>query len=262
MTDRRHIVLLLLLFLSPPSPALAQDADLARGIAAMTAHDLPLSRRYLEAAVRRNPASYEADWRLATTLVDIGKQTPAHEKSPTRDTLYANAVTYARLAILAKPDGADGHFALAVALGRTALTLGTRAKIRLAAAIRAEALETLRLEPHHEGACHVMGRWNAEIMRLPAIEKFFARKFLGATIFDQASWDAAERYLLLAVKYNPRRITHRLDLAEVQVDRSEWTAARAQIDTLLTLPSEDPGDLANKRQAQALAAKIAGKSQE
>jgi hypothetical protein len=65
--------------------------------------------------------------------------------------------------------------------------------------------------------------------------------------------------MLLAVQYNPRRITHRLDLALVQADRSEWGAARAQIDTLLTLPSGDPGDPANKRQAQALATRIAGK---
>jgi hypothetical protein len=105
----------------------------------------------------------------------------------------------------------------------------------------------------------VLGRWNAEIMRLSAFQKFFAKAFLGATIFDQASWESAERYLLLAVQLSPRRITHRLDLALVQADRSEWAAARAQVDTLLRLPSEDPGDPANKRQAQALATKIASK---
>ena len=260
MTDRRHILLLLCAFLTAASPAAGQDADLTQGVAAMTARDLPLARRHLETAARRDTTSYEANWRLATVLTDIGKQTPADEKNPARDSLYADAVTYARRAVAAKTNGSEGHFALAVALGRTALTLGARKQIRLAAEIHDEALQTIRLEPRHDGAYHVLGRWNAEIMRLPAFQKFFAKAFLGASIFDQASWEAAERYLRLSVQYNPRRITHRLDLALVQVDRAEWAAARAQIDTLLTLPLGDPGDPANKRQAQALATKIAGKT--
>ncbi len=259
MTVRRHIAFLLGTLFTATSPAPGQDPPLAQGIAAMTARDLPLARQRLEAVARRDPASYEANWRLATVLTDIGKQIPADEKSPARDSLYADAVTYARRAVAAKAEGPEGHFALAVALGRTALTLGPRKQIRLAAEIRNEALQTIRLEPRHDGAYHVLGRWNAEIMRLPAVQKFLAKTILGATIFDQASWEAAERYMRLSVQYNPRRITHRLDLALVQMDRSEWAAARAQIDTLLTLPLGDPGDPANKRQAQALATKIAEK---
>ncbi len=239
-----------------PDAATAQQSDLAQGIAAQTAHQLTLARQHLEIAASRDTASYEANWRLAVTLVDIGKQTPDQEKSPARDSLYAAAVTYARRAVAANGVGAQGHFAVALSLGRHALTLGAKERVRLATVIRDEALEAIRLDPNHDGAYHVMGRWNAEIMRLSGLQKFFAKTFLGASIFNQASWADAERYMRLAVQHDPSRITHRLDLALVLKDRSKWAAAKAEVDTLLRLPVADPMDPIYQAQARDLLPKL------
>jgi regulator of microtubule dynamics protein 3 len=252
VTARRPILLLIALTLGTTLPARSQTSELAQGVAAQVAHDPLLARRHLEAAAKQDTTSYEANWRLALALVDIGKQTPDNQKSPARDSLYASAVTYAHRAVAAKGDGAEGHFVLALSLGRHALTVGAKEKVRLATLIRAEALEAIRLDPNHDGAYHVMGRWNAEIMRLSGIEKFFAKTFLGAGIFNQASWDGAERYMHLAVAHDPRRITHRLDLALVLKDRGRWAAAKAQVDTLLELPPVDVMDPTYKNEARTL----------
>jgi hypothetical protein len=252
----RQAVTSLLLVGLATGRAAAQDPDLVAGATAQIRHDLPVARLHLESAAKRDTLSYEANWRLALVLVDIGKQTPDDQKSPARDTLYATAVTYARRAVAANGSGAEGHFVLALGLGRHALTVSAKEKVRLATVIRTEALEAIRLDPNHDGAYHVMGRWNAEIMRLSGIEKFFAKTFLGAGIFNEASWDGAERYMLLSVQHDPRRITHRLDLALVLKDRSKWIGAKAQIDTLLTLPDVDAMDPEYKRQARALLPKL------
>lgn len=259
MTIRRSIAGLAWLTAVATTPLTGQDSALSRGVAAMTAHDLPTARALLTVAARRDTASYEANWRLAITLVDLGKQTPDDRKSPSRDSLYAEAESYARRAVTANPEGADGHFALAVAIGRSSLTRSTRDRIRLATVIRDEALAALRIDPHHDGACHVMGRWNAEIMRLSGLEKFFAKAFLGAGIFNRASWEDAERYMALSVEYGPQRITHRLDYALVLMDRGRWLAARAQVDTLLRLPVADPMDPTYQQQGRALLPKLAEK---
>ena len=259
MIDRRHILFLLCFILWTASPAVSQDADLTQGVAAMTAHNLPLARHLLEAAVGRDSNSYEANWRLASVLCDLGKQTPDQIKSPARDSLYATAVRYARRAVAAKSDGADGHFVLGLAFGRTSQTLGARDRIKLATVIRNEELEAIRINPSHDGAYHVLGRWNAEIMRLPGLQKFFARTFLGASVFNQASWDNAEHYMALSVQHDPRRIIHRLDLARVLMDRSKWRAATAQVDTLLTLPTADPMDPSYQREARALLPRLSEK---
>jgi tetratricopeptide (TPR) repeat protein len=251
--------LALLLVVLPLAGLSAQGDPLAVGVTAMNSHDLSTARQQLELAVARDSTSYEANWRLAIVLMDLGKQTPDNVKSPARDSLYAAAENYARRAVSVNPEAADGHFALAAAIGRASLTMGKRERIRRAGEIRTEALRALAIDPRHDGAWHVMGRWHAEIMRLSSLEKFFAKTFLGAGVFNQASWDEAERDLRKAVELSPEQIYHRLDLAEVLADRNKWEEARAELDTLARLPLADPMDPTYKRQAQQLALKVAEK---
>jgi tetratricopeptide (TPR) repeat protein len=248
-------VLLPLLLVLPPLAA--QGDPLAGGIAAMERWDLPAARTLLTEAVRRDPGSYEANWRLAHVLVDIGKVVPDSIADPARDSLYVLAESYARRAVAANPDQADGHFVLANAIGRVSLTKSKRERVDRAVEIRNEALKALGLDPEHAGAYHVLGRWHAEIQRLSSVQRFFARNFLGASIFDQATWDSAERYLRLAVQYDPDRIFHHLDLGEVYLDREKWAEARAEFEAVARLPVFEPMDVTYKRDAARRLAEIA-----
>ena len=65
---------------------------------------------------------YEGHWRAAVALVDRGQETPDSVKSPARDSLYLAALDHARKAIALHDDRPEGHFVLAMALGRVALT--------------------------------------------------------------------------------------------------------------------------------------------
>ncbi len=238
-------------------PVAAQDDPLARGIAAMAAHDLPTARTWLEQAVRSTPEGYEANWRLALVLVDLGRQTPDDVPDAERDRLYDRAENYARRAVNANPNGADGHFVLANAVGQASLTKSKKERVERAAEIRLAALRAVQIDPAHSGAWHVLGRWHAEIQRLSGVEKFFARTFLGASIFDVASWDEAEASLRRAVSLDPTRIFHRLDLAEVLIDRGAWPQAREQLDAVARLPTVDPLDPVHKARGRALAPRVA-----
>lgn len=259
MPGHRHILsLVTLLALALPGAASAQDA-LVLGIQAMERFDLPTARRHLEDAVRAEPGSYQANWRLAHVLLDLGKRTPEERKDPARDSLYVEAESYARRATAAKPDGADGYFVLANAVGRTSLTKGKKERIQHAVEIRNAAQRAIELDPRHDGAHHVLGRWHAEIMRLSSLQRFFAKNFMGATIFNQASWDEAERLLRIAVELRPEWIYHRLDLAEVLIDRRRWREAKTQLDAIAALPALEPMDPTYQQQARALAATVAGK---
>ena len=242
--------LLLAATLAMPARLAAQVDHLAAGIHANELHDFAVARAQFETLLRIDPQSYEANWRLALVLIEFAKQTPDRIKSPARDSLYLEAENYAHRAEAAKPDRAEGHFALANAVGRGALSKGTKERIRRAMIVRTEALRAIELEPHHDGAWHILGRWNAEIMRLPALEKFFAKTFLGAAVFSAASWDEAERDLRLAVQYAPTKIVHRFDLAEILMSRQEWQAARQELDAVATLPVADVSDTSYKRQAR------------
>jgi tetratricopeptide (TPR) repeat protein len=230
-----------------------QAADhIALGMAATEAHDLRTAVQHFEAALEQDSLNYEASWRAALTLGLLGDPFPMSAKSPERDSLYARAARHAGRAVVADPAGADGHFALAASLGRAALMMGPEERIRHAAIIRNEALRAIALNPRHDGAYHIMGRWNAEVMRLPGISRFFAKNFLGARVFNQASWAKAVYYMEKAVALDPGRIYHHLALADIYADRKRRRDAEAQLRLVDSLPEREAMDTNYKQQAASL----------
>ncbi|HET8650119.1 MAG TPA: tetratricopeptide repeat protein [Gemmatimonadales bacterium] len=242
-------------------PAAAQTAadHIAMARSAAEARDPATALQHYQAAIALDSNNYEANWRGAIALIDMGKQIPDSIKSPHRDSLYAEAERWARRAVAADSMGADGHFALADAVGRASLTKSTKERIKRATEIRNEALRAIELNPQHDGAYHILGRWNAEIMRLSGLSRFFAKSFLGAGIFNEASWDRAISNMEKAVELNPARIYHHLDLAEVYIDRDRYSDARAQLEQVAGLPVADVMDPVYKEQGAALLRKIEGK---
>jgi tetratricopeptide (TPR) repeat protein len=253
-------VLATLLLLSALPLAAQSVADhIALGVAAMQVHDLHTSLAHYEAALTLDSTTYEANWRAALALLDEGEQIPDSVKSPERDSLYARAEVLARRAVAADSTRADGHFALAAAVGRASLTMGKKERIRRARIIRDEALRTLAIDPRHDGAYHILGRWNAEIMRLSGLSRFFAKNLLGGGIFKEASWEEAVSDMERAVALDPGRLYHRLELAEIYVDRKRYDDARSELAQLAALPDREIMDSAYRRQAEELAARIAKK---
>ena len=229
----------------------------AMGIAAHEAHDLRTALQHFQAALDQDSSSYDANWRGALTLLDIGEQSPDSSKGGARDSLYSLAERYATRAVAANPQGADGHFALAAAIGRASLALPTEERIRRAGIIRKEALRTIDLNLRHDGAYHIMGRWNAEIMRLSGISRFFARNFLGAGVFKEASWKKATANMEKAVELDPGRIYHRLELARIYADRKRFADVETQLHAVESLPAREVMDSVYKRQGAELRRRLA-----
>lgn len=236
----------------------AQDiaGHLAAADAARCRRNPPEALAHLRAALALDSLNYEANWRAARELTDMGKMMPDAQRAA-RDSVYADARALAERAVRVEPNGADGHYMTAVAIGRVALTKGARERVRYSRVVRDEALRATELNPRHDGALHVLGRWNAEIMRLPGITKFFAKTFLGASVFNQASWDNAVRYFTEAIAVNPTNIYHHLDLAEALMDADRREEARPHLEQIASLePACDPQDPEYKRQATRLLAQL------
>ena len=205
--------------------------------------------KHFEAALAVEPGNYDALWRAAVAAVDVGEgQTDAAQ----RNAVYKQGEQYARRAVQANPNDAEGHFALGRALGRIAQTLGSRDKVKYAGEVRAQAQEALRLNPRHPGALHIMGMWNAEIMRLNGVARFMAKNFLGGQVFGSANWNDAQRYLEQAVAIEPNRLVHRSDLAAVYADRGNVAKAREQAEFVVQAPAVEANDAKYKRDAEAV----------
>lgn len=208
--------------------------------------------KHYEIAIAAEPKHYEALYKAARSMVDLGE---SQSDAAKRTAMYRNAELHARRAVDAKPNDAEGHFHLARAIGRNALTMGSRDRVKYAGDVRKEALEALKYNPRHAGALHVMGVWNAEVMRLNGFSRMMAKNFLGGQVFGSASWKEAARYMEAAVAADPTRATHHLDAARIYRDMGDRAKARAHYQAVLNSPNIEANDAKYKAEAtQALKA--------
>jgi tetratricopeptide (TPR) repeat protein len=208
----------------------------------------PAALAHYEEAIKLDPKNYEALWKASRSAVDLGSAERNDEK---RETYFKNGELYARRAVEVNPGDAEGHFNLARALGKNALTQGPRARIKYATDVRTHALECLKINPKHAGCLHVMGMWNAEVMRLNGFTRMLAKNLLGGKVFESASWAEARRYMEESVANEPDRIVHHVDLAGVYRDIGEKAKARAEWQAAMKLPNSDYNDRQYKAEADA-----------
>jgi tetratricopeptide (TPR) repeat protein len=238
--------------------AIAQTAaqHVAEGDEANAAMNAPAALHHYKAAIAIDSNDYAALWKASREAVSLGE----FDTSKTQQkAYYTEGEGYAKRATHVNPAGTDGWFVLARALGRTSLTLGKKERVHYAGEIRNDALESLKLDSANAGSLHVMGRWNAEIMRLSGMSRFFAKTFLGGKVFDAASWDSAVFYMNKAVKLDPTRIVHHLDLGEIYMDRNhdgDKALAKEQLTLVVEGKPTEYNDPHYKQQAQELLAKL------
>jgi hypothetical protein len=89
-------------------------------------------------------------------------------------------------------------------------------------------------------------------MRISGFGRFFAKKFLGAGIFNQASWGKAIYNMEKAAQLDPGRIYHHLELAEIYAERKRAADAKTQLHLVDSLPDREVMDSVYKRQGAAL----------
>ena len=242
------------------SPLAAQNAaeHVKLGDSATAALQPEVALRHFQAALALDSTNYEANWKAARAIADVAKQIEGNADSlkKRRDSLYTVGRSFAERAIRADSLGADGHYSLAMVLGRLSRTKGSKERVRYAKLIYDEANRAVALNPNHDGAHHVLGAWNAEVKRLSGFQRFFAKALFGGGFMSVATWDAAVMHLERAVALNPQHIYHRLELAEVYADLGQYTKAREQLAIIPTLPIRDVLDARYKEDAAALLADI------
>ena len=232
-----------------------RDSLLTEGVRLAPMHPQAALGRF-EALVLRDSSDVAANWHAAIALSDLSLPLKAKGDRPRRDSLLARGQLVARRAVRLSPNDPQALFALALVLGNSALTKGTKEKIRMAVEIRSAALRAVAADSTHDGAHHVLGRWHYEIMMLSGFERFVAKKILGGGIFGQASWAEARRELEFAVLLDSGRIYHHLDLARVLAARKENQLAELQLRTVTRLPDRVAADSTYRRESLELLAKL------
>ncbi|MHB1224828.1 MAG: tetratricopeptide repeat protein [Gemmatimonadaceae bacterium] len=249
MLERLALAAMMAILAFPAAQAQTATEHVAMGDRDHGAMNATGALAHYEAAIAADPTDYQALWKASREAVDLGEFLSDEGQ---RKTLYSKAEGYGKRAVSANTDDAEGHFVLARALGRAAQAMGKRDRVKYAGQVRDEALAALALRPEHSGALHVMGVWNAEVLRLSGLERFFAKNLLGGKVFGSANWNDAVTYMERAVEADPDRITHRLDLARVYADIGNVAKAREQLAWIDSAPVHEYNDAHYKREAVKL----------
>ena len=259
----RSLIVSLLAACTLTAPATAQTyAELiAQGDSLIDALQPTAALEAYRWALRIDSTQAEAMHKFARAQVDVAKQLTDRRSRSRRDSLYAEAWSWATRAVYADSSNPEGWFQQSVALGRLSRTKGGRERVRFADQIYDAAATAIELDSLHDGAYHVLGAWHAEIQRLSGVTKFFARTLFGADFMSRASWDSALVHLDRSVELKPSYLYHRLELAQVYIDLKRYPEAREQLEAVLALPpTSDVEDPAYQTEAAELLEEIRDRS--
>lgn len=250
----RWLVAVLLMLVALNRECRAQEDGveraLAQGNAAYAAFDNDSALRHFRAALQMDPNNYEALWKAARACADVGKTFEQKDKKQAK-AIYLQGDSLARQAVKLYPDSAESHFALALCVGRVALFEGGKTKIRLSKEVQKEAERAVALNPRHDGAYHILGRWNYNIATLDWLMKAAAKVIYGG-VPPGASLEEAAKMFAQAVALDGRKPVHRLEYGRTLIKLERYQEAREQLQACIALDRaqwEDP-------QHQAEAAKL------
>ena len=238
---------------SPQIAASSLAEFLQNGDRAFTQFDNQSALEAYGKVVALDSAHYQGLWKLVRAYVDVGYGA----KGEQQEHYYFTAARLARRGVALHPDSSESHFFLAVALGRTALKVGGKKKIALSKEIKTEAERTLALDPKHDGAMHVLGRWNYELANLNWMLRAFAKVLYGGV--PPGGNEEAQAWFEKALAVEPNSPSHHLWLGETLIQLNRYEEARAHLQACVRLPDLLWDDGINKKQAERTLREIAGK---
>lgn len=204
-------------------------------------------------ALEAEPGDHRVLIELARTESELGEG----QQGESRRKLVAAAVEHARTAAATRPDVAECHLTLAIALGRQAMREGPRTRLSLAREVKAEVDRAIELDPDNGFAYLVRGMWNREVSSLNLFERFAASTVLGG-VPKGASMEGAVHDLRKSVALSPTVVLPWLELGRTYAELGRRDEAREALEKSIALPpTSGPRDAAYQDDARNLLRKLA-----
>ena len=235
----------LILITVPPCAGQETTALLADGDSLYALNNYGESIRLYRQACAIDSAKAESFWKLSRSLNLLGETTPKDSQL----VIFEESRDAANHSIMLDENNAEAHFQLARALGKIALFKGIFKSASLAKQVRNECLRALELDSLHDGAWHILGRWNREVGRKPK----FLRVPMG---LGAANKEDALAFMQKAIELNPEYVNHHLEMGINYMTYNKDDEARAEFERCLQLESQRPLDEKYKGEAKKYLAEL------
>jgi FimV-like protein len=243
-------LMVLILFFSVHSPAMAQYGDLTSEeieelleVAAEKfdkgdeEESVELFLKVLEA----DSINYDALWNISILYSRMGFRL---DRESEMKEYFEKAKKHAEKAKEYHPDKGRPYYVYAVALGRMTDLMSTRDRIRAAHDIEENVKKAAEIEPDYAPVWHLYGVWHSDVANVSRVERIAAR-FISKGL-PRGSSEKAEEFLKKAIQMDENRILFRMDLARHYIEVGEKEKAGKVLENILKMEArtkDDPGNL-------------------
>jgi regulator of microtubule dynamics protein 3 len=196
----------------------------------------------------QQPSHYEALYK--TSLLNTRMGLRYADETEKLEYLTA-AKGYAQMALAANEEGADSHYAFALAVHNLSIVTGTKERILNIRLVKRHLEKTLRLNPLHAGAWQLLGRWHYKVANFNVLEKAAAQVLING-MPRGASNEMAIEAIQRSITYDPQNISGYYDLAVIYRDMKLKEQSVLVLQDALELKLVTSEDLEISRRCKAL----------
>jgi tetratricopeptide (TPR) repeat protein len=150
------------------------------------------------------------------------------------------ALDYSQRAAALAPNDPDAQFSVGLTLGKMLPLFSKKEQVNASPRIKASVDRTLRLDPRNDYAWHILGRWHRNLAAIGGVKRALAGALYGG--LPAGSNEEAAKALEKAIKLNPARLVHYIELGRVYAQMGRKEEARKLINKGLEMPNVDKDD--------------------
>jgi tetratricopeptide (TPR) repeat protein len=164
------------------------------------------------------------------------------------------AVSYSQKAVALAPNNPDAQLSVAISYGKVLPYQATKDQIAGSRVIKAAADKTLALDPRNDLAWQVLGRWYLNVADVSTLKRAVAQVVYGS--LPTAKYEDAVGCFEKAIKLNPNRLMHYIELGRTYAQMGNTEDAKKFISKGLSMPNTEKDDPEVKEQGRVLLAKL------
>jgi len=164
------------------------------------------------------------------------------------------AVQYGKRAATVAPRNSDAQLSCAISYGKMLPLMPKREQVSSSKLIKEGAERAIKLNAQNDLAWHILGRWHRNVAAVGTVTRALA-----AMIYDKlppASNEESVNCLQRAIKLNPNRLMHYIELGKTYAQMGQTDEARRYINKGLSMPCVDKDDPAMKETGREVLSSI------
>ena len=164
------------------------------------------------------------------------------------------AVDYARRAVALAPKDPEAQLAVAISYGKVLPLQSSKEQFANSKVIKSAADNVIALDPNNDLGWQILGRWYLNLADVGAVKRALAQVAYGK--LPAAKFEDAERCFLKAIKLNPSRLMHYIELGRTYQQMGRTIDARTYINQGLALPNTEKDDPESKERGREILKKL------